>query len=334
MSDYATEMISIRLPGGWSGRVMTGTTHALRPDAVPLTLPTIERWRSELVKLVSDPASLPGYETLKYSKDGEVFRARIEFEGRGADPETQTNAIVRTRHLDVIGKHSRVHGLGRRLAAVFGRTRERRNFALGLTLQRASINTATPLALIQRRRPHREAWLVTMYLEDVMDLDQVAMRVLPSLGGRETKRVKGDIIEAIVDTLVRLERNGFTHRDFKASNILVRDVRAALCSGELERSGPSASVWLVDLDGLKRCRWRRVSRKWQPIVRLAASLLDCSAVTHGDYARFLKSYLAHSESTGNNWRVLYAKLAVQASQYVSRAARRKSEKLDGFTGEG
>jgi hypothetical protein len=326
MSGDAAIIESIRLPGGWTGRVVTRWGPPLAQDLVAAGLPTGEQWRAYLGRLVVDPAALPGYETLKYSKDGRVFRARLDLGGDASGTDSTTAG------LDIIAKQSRPRHLGRRVAAALGRTRERRNFERGLSLLRAGIKTAPPLALIERKRPRREAWLVTTYLPHIVDLAQIVLGILPSMPGRLAHRVKCELTTAIVDTLVMLAQNGLTHRDFKASNILVQGMPTDTDSADAAEAGLNVSVWLVDLDGLQRSRRPSTSRCWHPIVRLGASLLGSAAVTRTDYARFLKRCIARGVLPGADWRGSFRKMSHESRTYAARAARRKTGKLDGFTG--
>ncbi|UCC30595.1 MAG: hypothetical protein JSU86_20670 [Phycisphaerales bacterium] len=299
----------ISLANGWSGHVLT-QCHGVTPQvAAPAVLPTIEQWRPQLSLLAADPKSLPDCTALKYSTSGEVLRARLE---------------ARDSAIDVICRQSRVHGIWRRLASSFAPSRERRNFARALQVAEIGINTAIPLALIERRRPRRQAWLVTAYVPDLVDLDQVALRFLPQLGLRRGHRVKDAISEAVIEVLDRMERNNLSHRDLKASNILLKN---------WDGVGGSVTVWLVDLDGLCRYRYLGAGRRWRPVMRLAASLLSYTTVTRSDYCRFLKRYLAgRTGSTRGTWQQLYRKLAQQAGDYARRAMRRKGHKLNGFVG--
>jgi hypothetical protein len=115
-----------------------------------------------------------------------------------------------------------------------------------------------------------------------------------------------------------------THRDFKASNILL---------DKWDGVGGQANVWLVDLDGLGRRKFAYGVRRWESVVRLAASLLGYTAVTRSDYCRFLQAYLARMGSPRTDWKLHFRKLSRQARDYVQRAGRRKAHKLDGYQGD-
>ncbi len=338
MGDLRLDVQTITLPDGWSGRVVTriraaeyGKNDLCRPlyaaprglKSAARPLPTVQQWETLLHQLTTDPTGLPGHTLLKYSRNGEVFRAKL-----AADDGA----------IDVICKQSRVRAFYQRLGSAFVGSREHRNFDRALTLLEAGINTAVPLAVIQRRRPRREAWLVTEFVPDLVDLDQVVLRLLPRLKCRRARRAKDTIIEAIADLLGRMERCGLTHRDLKASNILLNHWDGA--------AGPAA-VWLVDLDGLGRRRFLQradvVNHRGrprglkpaarQPAARLAASLLSYTTVTRSDYCRFLQAYLVRTGSPPEAWKKHFRRLSRQASDYVRRARLRKAHKLDGYAGD-
>lgn len=301
----------IELTGGWSGEVLTGAEPLDRglEGTGCHRLPTAEQWPSLLERIVSEPSVLSGYTLLKYSKHGEVFRARLPF---GDDA------------LDVVCKQSRVHGFLRELASRFRPTREKANFGRAIALLKMGIRTALPLARLERRSPRREAWLVTRYIEGLVDLDQVALALLPRIEAASAHGVKESIIDVIVEFVVALEKKGLAHRDLKASNILLE---------RWDGGGERVRLWVVDLDGLRTGKRRIVPRRSQPLMRLAASLLGYSAVTRTDYGRFLKRYLIRTTGSTESWKRRFRALASQTREYRRRAGRRKSHKLDGYAGE-
>ena len=299
---------AINLPEGWSGTVVTGWGRdELRRFGLH-GLPTADDWQSGLHEIVHAPSTIPGYKVLKYSNKGEVFCAQLT--GSGAT-------------LQVVCKHSRVDGAWRRFLALWRTSRERADFDRGLALVRAGIATALPLAVIERKAFRREARLITQLIPDAVDLDQVALTLLPQLEPERRRAVKDAIVKALVDLFDRLERNGFHHRDLKASNILLTDWD---CQEDAVR------VWLVDLEGL-RLHGAGSGRRRQPLIRLAASLLDYATVTRTDFCRFVQRYRARTGMPGDTWKQYFRELAAGATAYVRRAQRRKTHKLDGYEGD-
>ncbi len=310
------ETAPIRLPDGWRGIVLT-QCHGMAPkDAVQTgearfrpNLPSPDRWHAFFAQITADPTALPGYTSLKYSGHSEVFKARLD-SPRGS--------------LDLIVKRTRARGLRRRLAHALRPSRERRNFSRALMLLEAGINTGVPMAVLGRGWPRREAWFIAEFVPDLVDLDQVVLRLLPQLERHRIHQIKAAIIEAIVDLLERMDGHNVSYRDLKASNIMLENVGG---------TGGPPSVWLVDLDGLHRPRSSSTVLRWRAVARLAASLLSYTSVTRTDYARFLKTYLARRGEPATSWRETFHELSRRATDYVRRARRRKTHKLDGYTGD-
>jgi hypothetical protein len=89
---------------------------------------------------------------------------------------------------------------------------------------------------------------------------------------------------------------------------------------------------LVDLDGLHPRRWWDRRRRWQPLIRLGASLRDYPGLTRTDFARFLHRYLSQIGRPKAEWKTHFRRLTRDATEYAQRSQLRKTHKLDGFTG--
>jgi len=305
----------IEVMNGVRGEALTECA-APRPG-IPATLPSADVWRPWLERLVADHSALPEYAALKYSKSGEVFRARIS--GGNDEP---FDVVCRISRSD-----GRIHSLLRRPS------RAQRNLRRAGRLLNAGIDTAVPLAWIERHSPCRSSWLVTEFVADVVDLDQIVLTLLSHLDRRVLCKVKAGLSEALVELFARLDEARLYHRDLKASNILFT------CWDGREGA---PRVMLVDLDGLHHRRGpsllgrlvRRWSagRRWQPLVRIAASLRDYPSLGRTDFARFLRRYLARVGMPTAEWKARFRRLDREANTYAQRSQHRKSHKLDGFTG--
>jgi len=281
-------------------------SQVLRPG-LPARLPSADNWRAWLAQLVADSAALPGYATLKYSKSGEVFRARI-----GGENE---------KPLEVVCRFSRSGGVG---DSILNRaSRGRRNFRRAVQLLHAGIDTAIPLARMERIARPRSSWLVTEFVGDVVDLDQIVLTLLSHLDRNAVRKVKATLTGALVELFARLDGARLYHRDLKASNILFTHWNG--------REGPARTM-LVDLDGLHHRRWWNGRRRWQPLIRLAASLRDYPALSRTDFVRFLHQHLSRVGTPTADWKACFRRFAREAAGYAQRSQRRKSHKLDGFTG--
>lgn len=300
----------IGLPARFVAEVLTGCRLTTLTTAASTRLPTAQEWARALAQLVTDPDGPADRETLKYSKTTQVFRV----------PMTFPQGLIH-----VICKRTVSKGWSRRVASRFVRSREHRTRDRAVHLLRVGIDTAMPLAVIERTVAPRTAWLVTEAIPEAIDLDELASMRLPQLSRRRARSVKNALTAALVDFLGCMETHHIHHRDLKASNVLITDWDSAPAKPR---------VWIVDLDGvgLRHPLGRR--RRWQPLMRLAASLLDYPMITRTDYVRFLKAYLSRTGTSQDAWKRRFRELQDRATTYVRRARRRKRHKLDGYTGDG
>lgn len=273
---------------------------------LPAILPSDDFWRPWLTQLVTDHSALPGYSTLKYSRNGEVFRACF--------PTTQSEL------LEVV---CRLHRTDAKGASIPGRaSHAARGIGRALRLLEAGIDTAVPLARIEQTSRPRRSWLVTEYVSDVVDLDQIVLTLLPQQDRQSLHKLKVGTSEAVVELLARLDEARLYHRDLKASNILFTHWNG--------RDG-TAKPLLVDLDGLHHRYWWNAHRRWQPLIRLAASLKDYPALTRTDFVRFLRQYLCRIGTPTAKWKTHFRRHARRAADYARHSQLRKSHKLDGYT---
>lgn len=264
-------------------------------------------WRTWLDALVNDPQRLPEARVLKTSKSVEVLETRLPL-APGSPP------------LKVICKQSKSSGIKDSLLGFLRPSPARNNFEKAQYLKRHHVGTALPLAFLENRKA-KSSWLITEFLEDVVDLDSYVLTRLSRSELLIERHRRNAIIASIANLFRGLEKAGLYHRDMKASNILL----AHTSNPTLPRR-----CCIVDLDGLKKRRpWRS---KWKPIVRLAASLLQYPAITATDYARFLRDYMTECIQDRSAWRTHFHRLRKQAARYAQAAHKRKSNKLDGFSG--
>ncbi|MGD2108984.1 MAG: lipopolysaccharide kinase InaA family protein [Phycisphaerae bacterium] len=305
MREFQVEFERLALANGWRGWVLTSCDDDGRA-AGDSPLPNINAWEAWLSGLVGNPSKLAGYAVLKYSKTGEVCRALLP----GVDGGRE-----------VVCKQSRRRGV-RRVVGMFRKSRARRGYERALRLLAAGIHTAQPLALLERRFPSSEAWLVSEYIPDLVDLDHVALRHLAAIPRARLHAVKGHISTAVGELLEAMRAHDLSHRDLKAPNIMLTD-----WNGESDRP----RVWLVDLDGLGG-GGRRASRRREQLVRLASSLRSYKSVTRADYARFLKA-LPLGQDGASAWKSTYRELAFLVERYDTGSAAGKSHKIDGYSGD-
>lgn len=317
----------------------SGINTAFEKKFVPL--PSAQDWTTSLKQIMECPDATPGFMTLKYSTGTHVFRVRLG---------SQENALT------AVFKRSTPQGLAGRWRAALGRTRAHRDFRFAIELLKAGIATAQPLAILTCRSPRHESWLISEYLDGAVDLDQAALVMLPRMDRNRVVFLKRYIIAEIVGLVDRFHQRGFTHRDLKASNILL--------SG-LQQETDFVKVGIVDLEGLRRTMPGEERCKWRMIGRLSASLLGHRFVTRTDYGRFLRLLLQAGEThhgiigfgldsaadgdtpnsrvrsakVGSDWIALraewkkrYRELRRYALRYQQRSHSRKRSKIDGYDG--
>jgi len=293
----------IQLPGGWSGSVVTASSSG---DASRDRLPSLSQWNDILSDLVAGRSQPDQRTMLKRSSDICVFRVNI----------TAGDASM-----DVVCKHSvtssRLKSLIRRLR----RSPERKTFENALFLVDVGVNTPRPLALLERRGPRSQSWLITRAVPQAVDLERIASGLIWDLDPHDMLRIKKALVTAMVEQCRIMADHRIFHRDFKASNILVSD---------WETSPDRPIAWVIDLDGLRRSFNPKQASQWRMIVRLAASLVSCYALTRTDCLRFLRAYLTATSQANADWKSRWRTLARQVADYNRRSRRRKRGKLDGF----
>ncbi len=260
--------------------------------------PTPDEWRRFLGQLARSGPDLPGATPLKVSASVEVFRVPVPAAG-GA--------------LGVVCKSARGRGLLQRLRRRLVGSRERRAARRALRLLELGIPTARPLALLERGG--EPAWLVSEFVPDLLDFEQLALR-LHGASARDRWRLKRRLTAALLELLVRLDGAGLRHRDFKAGNLLVR-------GGDLEDEQTVPQVWLLDLDGLHAGRGPLL----RELTRLAASLDPVPVLTRTDRYRVLRSYL-RTRGEARRARGLFIALDAAIRRYRASAAARHSGRLD------
>jgi len=190
----------------------------------------------------------------------------------------QKNLAIGRKRLSVVVKYdARQAGL-RDLLRSLRSSRAARNFRTAARLIRDGIPAAAPVAAVYKRKYFSviESIYITEYIEGSCNLYHFLRGQLPQ-DKMEQYALKKQLAEQIAGILARLHRAGLWHRDAKAGNFIVsRD------------SNGRCSVKLVDMDGIKRYMLNRRYRQFQPLWRLAASLVGL--VTRSDFLRTFNLY--------------------------------------------
>jgi hypothetical protein len=182
--------------------------------------------------------------------------------------------------------------------------------------------TPRNLAFIARRRklwfspfqgvlPY-ETYLVTVKEPDAVTLSEYVFQELPRLGPDALRAEVERLTTALARIIRMLHDRSLSHRDVKASNILVR--RAAAPGEEL--------LTLIDLVGVRLQHPLPMHRRVQNLARLSVSLDGAPGRTRAASLRFLRAYLPHRLNRGDEWKALWR--AIDAATDVKKARNERT----------
>jgi tRNA A-37 threonylcarbamoyl transferase component Bud32 len=261
-------------------------------------------------RLAADPEGLLWehlHEPIKLSHTSVMVRALIP--GRGPDGGPLCVAYKQFRPKNVL---KAALALLRTSPAV-------RAWRRGHALLREGIPTARPVAAcVPRRRWRRPGYLATEWIEGAENLHLWGWRIG---GDGPTRRLRraARCAESLGRLVGRLHGRGYSHRDLKAANLLVRE----------EQGRPQ--TWLVDLEGLRHRRRLSFRRRVADLARLAASVEAHPWVTPAVMLRFLRSYLDEAAASRSilppPWKGLWRAVARQAAERNRRKRRRRQAVL-------
>ncbi|MFN4258803.1 MAG: lipopolysaccharide kinase InaA family protein [Gemmataceae bacterium] len=217
-----------------------------------------------------------------------------------------------------------------------------RSWVFGHGLRDRGLPTARPLAVLHRRRWGllREGYLLMEKIANACDLHQFMARLihLP-----ETKRraVLWRTIEQVAQLVRDLHARQLSHRDLKATNVLVAakqqleetantNPNSLIVQDAEPSSSPRAyrplcvtqGVWLIDLVGVSR-HWRLpYGRRVQNLARLHASFHQHPGLTRTDKLRFLRTYLQWGLRGQDGWKNWWRDIDQATQAKVARNRRR------------
>lgn len=295
----------LRLAKGWRGFAYLACKHEDLASPVSQIVITRSQWRGWFERPVDWVSPTNGHVILKQSRSVVVYRARLDL-GDG-------------RSLPIVCKRAVLRNIVKRLQSLFRPSRPMLAWKRANALLHRQIPTARPLAVLERRWCGLllDSLILTEFIPHTHRLDKVLAIAADQLDADQQRRFKRELADALARTLRRLHERGFTHRDLKATNVLVQ--------WDPQADDPPC-VRLIDLDGL-RCGYRPSrKRRFCTITRLNVSLDRCPLVTRTDRLRFLKRYLVKPGHPEPSWKPAWRE-AARLAERKRCAARRKANRV-------
>ncbi len=299
----------ITLPGGWRGNVVLASKRRTVGSKAADMVFEQRAWQQAL----SNPDALfsgDGVEVIKDSKSSQVVRRKLQ---------------IGEHSVDVFIKRPRRKKSWKILADCFRQSRPARAFQLGHSLLTRRIPTALPLATLRKRiGPLLIDSILITEAVDACHLNKFLNTWLSSppkgdrpLDAQQQHRLGQDVLWQLGRVLQRLHDNCFRHRDLKATNLLV-----------YWKPDDPPSIVLVDLDGVSQVRRVTMRQRFQGLMRLNVSLLECPVVNRAGRLRMLLGYFRRPGSGRIEfkpyWRVLDEWSAKKLQQQIR--SRRKRQK--------
>ncbi len=299
----------LALPGGWTARVVKASKRKMGGSIAAEAVFQEDDWRAAL----ADPDALltgPGGEVVKDSDSALVVRREL---------------TVGEQRLDVYVKRSRRKAPWKVLIDCLRPSRAIRAFRLGHALLTRRIATALPLAALERRAGAvlLDSILITEAVEAprLQEFLRTWLGRPPAGDDRLSATRQHQLAQEVLWQLGRIVQKlhdlGFAHRDLKATNLMVH--WDGQCPPDLV---------LIDLDGLKHPRVLTMRRRFQGIMRLNVSLLNCPVVNHAGRLRMLLGYLRRPGSGRINFKPYWRMLETWSARKLRRQirARRQQQK--------
>lgn len=220
----------------------------------------------------------------------------------------------------IIVKRALSRNLLKRFLLIF-RSRNAKAWRTANMLLNRDIPIAQPLAIVERFRLglfRSDSILLTDFVVGAMDLERLCRDTLSTMPGRRQREMKA----ALIDVLVRLMRSfhdrGFSHRDFKAQNLLVQ---------WFEPHENRPLITMVDMDGVRYVGTCDQAIRDKALVRLAVSMLDVPGCTRTDRVRFLRRYMMQFGRSDASWKAYWRLLETGVREKRLRKDARRDWKI-------
>lgn len=208
-------------------------------------------------------------------------------------------------HRPVIYKRFRVTAWSDPLVTLLRRPAALRSWIFGHGLRERGLPSPRPLLVLHRHRGGLcyEGYLLTEKLCDAQDLHQF-MSGLNDVAPDERRPLLRRRIDQVAQLVRELHRRQLSHRDLKASNLLLTT---------------KGGLWLIDLVGIVDYARLPRSRRVQNLARLHASFHRSALLTRTDKLRFLRVYLQWGLCGKEGWKQWW-----QAIEQATRAKVRRN----------
>jgi tRNA A-37 threonylcarbamoyl transferase component Bud32 len=203
------------------------------------------------------------------------------------------------------------------LLTLFRPSRAWQSWQAGQDLASRGIPTPQNLAFLSRRRtfgsdplfwflPH-ETYLVTVKEADALSLTSYVNELLPRLPADPRRELTRHLCAKLALLVRSLHDRSLSHRDLKASNILVN----------VDAKSAADRLSLIDLVGVRLRHPLPEKRRVQNLARLCVSLSSIARPTRTDMVRFLRVYLPWGLSPLNDWKGFWR--SIESAIGVKRA---------------
>ncbi len=290
---------SLKLPGHWNTHVFLKTKH---PTGYSLTS-HLDFAPDDWEEALSCPEEIiSGFiekiRPIKNTRSALVCRGTLQ---------------VGSEQVNVVIKRHRSKKRFARLWDCMRHSRGLRAWKMSFAMMHRGLPVAQPLAVLDQRVG--PILLNNLFItEDVtpsVNLRVFLLSILPVLRKDKRESMKRVLIIQLSGLLKKMHRNGFSHRDMKATNILIRNI--SLDSPETVNPEDLQLV-LIDLDGLRLNKIVRMKDQLRALARLSISADLSPHITLADRVRFLKNYLYSVGGGLPDWKSLWRTIQVEREQ--------------------
>lgn len=226
------------------------------------------------------------------------------------------SSVVVEAAIDLVGKETRValkrcrpKSWWKGALSLWRGTRARVNWYRGQALVSRLIPTARPLAMIEptRRSFMREGYTVTEWIEGATNLHLYAWD-LATRSEEDRQHRTRQLVSSLGALIGRLHQWHISHRDLKGCNLLAAEREDRV------------DCYLIDLDGMRICRWLTRSTRTRNLARLAASCQAHTWISRPDRLRFLRAYFRAQENPAevNDWKRWWREIDARAAIVARR----------------